>query len=259
MKQIRLGIVIFALMLATGIAVSQTRARRGTRPSSKPVATSAAPSTSKRPVTINLKEGDPIQGYFLRADSETVQVEVRSGNMSIRLSEVESMTFSSSNEEPTISISKPRLREADEDETPAPTPKEDVSKANARKAYVALRKLADAARISLPYPAYGALVVETRSLIEQITPTLTDNGLKNDIVATMDAYTDAGQAWGTHLQKDEISVREEPGATLMRKYSIKPGLNRLGNETYLPLDETLKIIWNVAATRLRNVGMLVNQ
>jgi hypothetical protein len=259
MKQIRLGIVMFALLLFVGAAVSQSRARRGSRPAAKSSAavskSSPDPSTAKRPVTVNLREGDPIQGYFLRSDGETVQLEIRSGSMSIRLSEIESMTFS--NDEPTISISKPRIREEDPDETPAP--KEGVSKANARKAYVALRKLSDAARINLPYPEYGALVVETRSLIEQLTPTVTDIGLKNDIQAAMDAYTDAGQAWGTYLQKDEISVKEDPGATLMRKYSIKPGLNRLGNETYLPLDETLKTIWNAAGARLRNVAVLVDR
>jgi hypothetical protein len=45
----------------------------------------------------------------------------------------------------------------------------------------------------------------------------------------------------------------------MRKYQIKPGVNRLGTPDHLELDTALKAIWTVATVRLNYVASLIRQ
>jgi hypothetical protein len=45
----------------------------------------------------------------------------------------------------------------------------------------------------------------------------------------------------------------------MRKYQIKPGVNRLAQADHLELDTALKAIWAVAGARLNYVATLIRQ
>ena len=252
MKQIRMIVIMhFAMMIPFGIVISQSRPR----PKSKTVqlipASTATSSVTKRPVTINLKKGDPIKGYFLRADAETVQVEVKSGTLAIKLNEIDSLLFRSEE------ASEAKPHEAAQAEPPRPT--QDSIQQNMRKAYTSLRKLSDAAKISLPYPQYANLLIEVRPVIEQTLSALPEGGVKSDVAAAMEAYMDAGQAWGAMLTKGVLPIATEPGATLMKKYAIKPAVNALGQEDHLQLDTTLNAIWTAAESRLSNLAMLLGK
>src|SRR5262245_16904332 len=136
MNQVRnLVMIVSAVLVLFGTAAGQRRPRPKPKPASVPAAT---PAPAKRPVTVNLRQGDPVTGNFLRADAETVQVEVQSGQLTIKMSEVVSLVFTE--EEETV---KP-AEEAPKDS--APTPSNPTLPA-ARKAYAALSKLAEAAKI----------------------------------------------------------------------------------------------------------------
>src|SRR5262249_9619014 len=86
---------------------------------------------------------------------------------------------------------------------------------------------------------------------------ISDYSLKNAITRTLEAYYDAGQAlgaaqsyeprrtpmtWGSArvVIEQRIPVKSEPGATLMRKYQIKPEVDRLAQADHLKLDEALQ-------------------
>src|SRR5262249_7749940 len=129
----------------------------------------------------------------------------------------------------------------------------------ARKAYTALRKLADAAKIKLPNGQYGALLIEVREVVDEALLNLPDGALKIEIGRTMEAYTDAGQAYGAARANGACSITGEPGATLMRKYEIRPSANRLGQADHLELDTALKTIWAAAGSRLSYVAALIRQ
>ncbi|NOT59655.1 MAG: hypothetical protein HOP19_05455, partial [Acidobacteria bacterium] len=73
----------------------------------------------------------------------------------------------------------------------------------------------------------------------------------------IEAFTDAGQAWGAATNIGAIPIAAEPGATLMKKYSIKPAVNALGQEDRLLLDAALTAIWTVANKELDVVAPLL--
>jgi hypothetical protein len=252
-----LAMIIFAVLLISTPTVGQRR----TRPKPK-TAPAATPAPAKRPVTVNLKEGDPVIGKFLRADAETMEVEIQSGRLTIKMSDVASLVFADEGERPP---------EEEQKETVAPAV--DPGLQAARKAYAELRKLAEAAKIKLPLGQYGDLLIETKLMVEEAMTEITDYGLKNEIARTLEAYYDAGQAlgaaraydtgrrtWGAaRVIEQRIPVDSEPGATLMRKYQIKPGVNRLAQADHLELDTALKAIWAVANARLNYVASLIRQ
>jgi len=253
MNKIKTVITIFvAVLILGGIAVSQNRSRSKTRTTRTATIPSATPAPGKRLVTINLKQGDPMQGYFLRADADTVQVEVKKKSLAIRLNEIESLNFGAS--EATAATAR---QEAPV--TPAVQPTPDPILPAARKAYAALRKLSDAAKIGLPYLPYADLVIEVRPVIDESLSVLPEGALKADISAAMEAYVDAGQAWSMGLRNGALPISAEPGAGLMKKYGIKPAVNALGQEDHLKLDTTLSAIWTAAGTHLNNIAMLLKQ
>src|SRR5262245_50293824 len=145
----RIILIIIAVIVMCGGAVAQKRPR----PKPKPApATAAAPAPTKRPVTVNLKQGDQVTGNFLRADAETMQIEIRSGQLTIKMREVASLVFSEEGEREIAA--RPAEEEPKDPETPPPNP----SLPAARKAYAELRKLAEAAKIKLPLGQYGNLL-----------------------------------------------------------------------------------------------------
>ena len=258
--------IIFAVLLMSATAVGQRRSRP--KPKTAP-ARAAAPVLTKRPVTITLKQGDSVTGNFLRADAETMDVEIQSGRLTIKMNDVASLIFTDEGEGV-----MPIEEEQKETASPAPDP----GPAAGRKAYAALRKLADAANIKLPQGQYGDLLIDTKTVVEEALTEISDYSLKNQIASTLEAYQDAGQAWGAARDYDtrrqrtwgdpwgakrvieqRIPVDSEPGATLMRKYQIKPGVNRLAVPDHLELDTALKAIWAVAGARLNYVATLIRQ
>ena len=261
-----LAIFISAILCMSTIAFGQKRARP--KPKAAP-ATATAPV--KRPVNITLKKGDEISGNFLRADTETMEVETKSGKLTIRMSEVSSLYFIGEDEKP-----------AEEEQTDKAPPSksrgnlEDPGLQAERKAYAALRKLDEAAKIKLPAGQYGDLLIDAKTTIDEALMDISDYQLKNAITRTLEAYYDASQAlgaaqsyeprrtpmtWGSArvISEQRIPVKSEPGATLMRKYQIKPEVDRLAQADHMKLDEALKAIWAVAGARLNYVASLIRQ
>src|SRR5262249_40567227 len=140
-----------------------------------------------------------------------------------------------------------------------PQPAPDLNPQAARKAYAALTKMADAAKIKLPYGQYGTLLIDVRQVVEESLVSLPESALKYEIARAMETYTDAGLAWGAAQTNGHIPISSDPGATLMRKYDIKPGVNQLGQADHLEINATLKAIWAMAGARLNNVATLLRQ
>jgi hypothetical protein len=100
----------------------------------------------------------------------------------------------------------------------------------ARKAYNSLRKLSEAAQIRVPFSQYENLLFETKTVVEEALAQLPDGAIKIDLALALEVYTDAAKAWGAVQVNGTIPINTEPGASLMEKYRIKPGLNAgMGN------------------------------
>jgi hypothetical protein len=85
-----LAMIIFAVLVISAPAAGQRRSRP--KPKTAP-ARAAAPVPTKRPVTVTLKQGDQVEGNFLRADTETIEVEIQSGRLTIKMNDVASLVF----------------------------------------------------------------------------------------------------------------------------------------------------------------------
>lgn len=253
----RIALVVLTVLLLIGIITGQSRTKPKPKPQPTPSPTPAkAPVAAKRSVIVNLKQGDPVTGLFLRADAETVEVEVKSGRLAIKMNEVASLVFTAQ-EAVAAKPSEPQVAEAraKEPAQAAPDPQLPI----ARKAYATLRKLADAAQIGLPYSQYGSLLIEVKASLEELLPTLPEGAIKSEIADALEAYKDAGQAWGTVHNKGALFTATEPAATLMKKYSIKPSVNAVGDADHLQLDTALSKIWAAAGAHLNSLAVLIEQ
>jgi hypothetical protein len=248
-------VTIFTILVIFGsdyIVNGQGKTRRKTR--SRPPATSPAPNApaalAKLPVIVNLKDGESVKGHFISADAENLQVEVRSGKLSIKMSEVFSMIFESDEEPPSKSVEEvvKNLDQEAADQTPPIV----------RKAYNSLRRLAEAGQLKVPYSQYSAQLFEAKAVVDEALGVLPDGGaVKIDLTRALEVFTDVARAWGAVTRNERIPINTEPGSTLMEKYKIKPELNAVAQADHLKLDTALKTILSAAEPMLRNIGFII--
>jgi hypothetical protein len=256
MNQFRgVTLIISVLILVVGIVTGQSRSRVKPKTAPRVVATPITPAPIRHPirrmVTINLKQGEPVTGAFLQADAEVVQIEAQSGRLTIKLNEIDSLVFAANE----LAASKPAASAPQQNPTAAAPP--DPTLPAARKAYQALRKLADAVQLGLPYPQFGNLLIEVKPTVEEALAALPETALKADLKEALAAYVEGGQAWAAMQVTGALPIATEPGATLMKKYEIKPSVNALGAADHLRLDVTLSVIWATAAKRLDNAAPML--
>jgi hypothetical protein len=258
------GSIIFTILVIFGphyFANGQGKPRPKTRP--RPPATSPAPASnaaaSKVPVIVNFKDGKHINGLFLGADTETVQVLVRSKKTSIKMSEVFSIVFETDEtdaEAPSKSIEEV-VKNLESDGTDPTLPV-------ARKAYNSLRRLAEAIEVRVPYSQYSAQLFEAKTVVDEAAGVLPDGAVKIDLKHALEVFTDAARAWGAVQQQygpyaGRIPINAEPGSSLMQKYRIKPELNAVAQADHLKLDTALKTILAAAEQILRNIDLVLGQ
>lgn len=258
MKQVKVIFLVISITFTLcGLSIGQSR----TKPKAKavrntPSAAEAPAASAEAPkylVTVKLKKGGMVIGSFLRADAETVQIDLNGQSKIFRLSEVDSLAFTPNE----VTTPKPAPETTNNQPVAAGTPTPDPVIVAGRKAYSALHKLTDAAQLGLPYGQYANLLIEIRPVVTETLRTLPDGAVKADLTAAMEAYTDAGQAWGAMQGTGVLPIATEPGATLMKKYSIKPGVNALGQGDRLLADTTVPAIWAVATERMNNLAGLL--
>lgn len=242
---------IFTIILTVAFLCGAARGQGRQRPKPKAKPAPPAAAINKRPVTVTFKNGDPVSGLFLRADADTLQIELKTGRLSIKMSDVYSLVFAGEEETSSATIEEV-VKNLDAAES-------DPNLAAGRKAYNALRKLADAAQIKLACAQYSYLLVETRSVLEEAFAEITDGSLKTYAELALEAYTDAGKACGAADVKGVIPINTDPGAFLMDKYKIKPGVNAFGQAVNLKIDDALKNIWAAAAVHLKNLSLSLGQ
>lgn len=246
--------VLGLLLLVGGLAVGQGRSRARSRVTPPPPVAKPAP-TPQRWVTVHLKQGEPVRGALLRADAELVQLEVQHRRLAINTNDVARLDFNAVS----TPLPTPTPAPVAPSAKPTPTATPDANLRAAQQIYQALRKLKDAAQLGLPYPQYANLLIETKASVEDQLVSLPENAIKGECGAALEAYLDAGQAWSAGLATGVLPLASEPGASLSKKYAIKPGVNQLGEEDHLRLPTALSTIWQTAAKHLDTLGSLLNQ
>jgi hypothetical protein len=245
-KDIAVTVFTILVIFWPGYIVNgQGKSRPKIRP--RPPATSPAPA--KLPVIVNFKDGESVKGHFIRADADNLQVEVRSGKLSIKMSDVFSLIFERDDEETPSKSVEEVVKNLDQGEADSPPPV-------ARKAYNTLRRLAEAGKLRVPYSQYSAQLFEAKTVVDEALGALPDGAIKIDLTRALEVFTDVASAWGAASRNGRISIKTEPGSTLMEKYNIKPELNAVADADHLKLDTALKTILSAAEPMLRNIAFI---
>ncbi len=250
----KITVIIFAIIVLVGpeyILYGQGKPRSKIRP--KPPATASAPSSTaaraKLPVIVNLKDGESVKGHFISADAENLQVEVRSGKLSIKMSEVFSMIFETDDDAPSKSVEEV-VKNLDKEASTPPA---------ARKAYNSLRRLAEAGQLRVPYSQYSAQLFEAKAVVDEALGVLPDgDAIKIDLTRALEVFTDVARAWGAVNRNGRIPINTEPGSSLMEKYNIKAELNAVAQADHLKLETALKTILSAAEPMLRNIAFIID-
>lgn len=244
---IRRGLTLAAaiLLLVPVSASGQTRTRP--RTSDRPATTArTAPSETAqkpRPVTINLKQGAPVNGNFIQADADTIQVDVAGNRLRIKVDDVTNISFAAD-------------ANAQSPQAPARAAE------NIDGALRALRKLAGATEVGVNYQQYSALVIDAKAAVDEALATASDEALKTELKSSMDAYVDAGRVWDDMVSIPSSRGRvvlmvgegpNEPIWSIHKKYAapVPAGTNVISGE------ELRDTVWAAARKHLDNASALV--
>lgn len=133
----------------------------------------------------------------------------------------------------------------------------------ADEALASLRKVQAATQVGVNYQQYGQLLIEAKDKTNAALRMLSEGPIKTEIKATMDAYADAGQAWGEKIRSHDdwersgwLNNTEGPGRTLIPKYSLKT--NQYGTiDNEQDMNKALQTIWLNADLHLSKLAELL--
>ncbi|HEV7889070.1 MAG TPA: hypothetical protein VGP08_00455 [Pyrinomonadaceae bacterium] len=160
--------------------------------------------------------------------------------------------------------------------------KQEAAIANAMKA---LQKLNAATEIGVNYQSYQPLLIEAKAQVNDAESVLPDGELKSELSAAMDAYADAGDAWGAFIREgkgDEVdsflllnkiesfmpvTEGQATARRLREKYRLQTTddiasilTNRLSEESKhnaIIRSKTLPVIWGVAKEHVDRASKLL--
>lgn len=128
----------------------------------------------------------------------------------------------------------------------------------ANDALKALRKVEAATQVGVNYQQYGQLAIEAKAATNQAVASLPDGELKSEIVAAMEAYADAGDAWGKAIN-DNFYSNAKIANDLKQKYDFdyQKSSATLSKDDWKSL--MLSMIWATARNRLNKATSLLEK
>lgn len=128
----------------------------------------------------------------------------------------------------------------------------------ANDALKALRKVEAATQVGVNYQQFGQLAIEAKAAVNQAVTALPDGEVKSEIVAAMEAYADAGDAWGATIN-DKLTSSSKLASDLKQKYDfdyqkVNAALSKEDLKSLL-----LSTIWEAAKNRLNKATSLLDK
>jgi hypothetical protein len=202
-------------------------------------------------VTINVKNGAPIHGKLIKADSDSVQIEVeKARRLSIGIDEVNSIVFADAT---SASL------EASADVRTAET------------ALKGLREMATAVEVGVNRRDYTNRLIEVKFAVEQSAAKMLESELKREILAALDDYAIASDVWDYTIKRVTgqlyntstskfIRASEPMVQSLIRKYpDIKPLDPLSGSEPFVDREILLTAIWSSARHHIDKAADLLGR
>lgn len=198
-------------------------------PQPTPVAPVIVETKPIQKVIVEKTNGDRFTGLLVRADTESLIVQISDANLPIRLSEIKAIWFG---------------------EIPQPVVVENKIDYVA-EALKSLRKLTAATDVGVNFQDYSRRVIDVKAEVENLLPGIADEYVKNEIKSAMDAYADASSAWNFAVKnRGYLFIEFEPALTLQPKYNL--ATEQLGRMTLISNQTALSKIWATAKNHIEN-------
>lgn len=120
----------------------------------------------------------------------------------------------------------------------------------------ALRKIEAATQVGVNYQLYGQMVIDAKAQVNEATAKLPDGELKSELISAIDAYAEAGQAWGATIS-DELYPDSKLANDLKAHYDIQIELTYGESEKKQQRSVILSTIWAVARKRVDKASSLL--
>ena len=231
-------VCLFAILMVLPNAFAG-QGNRGPNGAKKAEQKSKPAEKSNRRATVNLKRGDPLNGDFIQANTEGVEIEVKGVRQKIPMDDVASIVF-----ETELKLSG------------APT--RDTLLA-VEAAVKSLRKLGALTVVKPTFQDYQSRLIDVKIDVEDALAKLPEGNLKTEIKLALDAFIDAENIWD---QQGEVEVilpsKDEFAAQLMQKYAIPP-IEPSADPAKLRLDRDMMLnkIWGSAKGHLDKLSPLL--
>lgn len=218
------------LILIFVFGVSAQVRKVAVKPTPKPIPVVEAKPTQK--VIIEKSNGDKLTGLLVKADTETLTIQISETNLPVKFIEIKAVWFGEIPAQPIVDTKKDKEQES------------------IQEALKSLRKLSAATEVGVSFADYGRRLIDVKSEVAEYLSNISDGYTKDEINAAMQAYADTATAWNEMIRYDFMIVKFEPGTSLQRKYSIP--VSRIGNEQVMTRNAVLSTIWAAAKTHIEN-------
>jgi hypothetical protein len=128
----------------------------------------------------------------------------------------------------------------------------------AADAIKALRKVEAATQVGVNYQVYGQMVIEAKAQVNEAAAKLPDGELKSELISSIDAYAEAGEAWGATIS-DDLYPDSRLANDLRAHYDLKiePAYDEFGRKQQR--SAILNAIWEAARKRLNRASSLLEK
>jgi len=202
---------------------------------------------AERPVTVTLKEGEPVSGKFVNATSEGLQIVIAGNTLILKWNDIKNIVFTDVPQTDAVATGE--------------SSKVSKEKAAVEGAIKALRKLAAASgagtsfkEFGITFQEYSRRFIDGKIEVEDFLNGISEGSTKNEIKLALQAYEDARAAWNwmeTHRSGD-MFPDYEPGKSLQIKYSLPTYTS--SSLHLMEGDKALSIIWVNARNHIENAA-----
>jgi hypothetical protein len=205
-----------ALLIAPALAQSGA-VRTPEEPSGKP---------APRAVIVRVEGAEPVKGKLIKADSESVVLDVGAGETTIRIEKVISIEFQTAGKSAGGEAAAPSDRQA----------------AAVEKIMSALRQLDNAVEVGVMFQNYSAMLIENKTVVDENLKDVLDPQFRYAVEQMLGDHQYAMQVWNLAVANNwvEFFPKQEPGRTLVTKYGVPV---KISIWTEIPVMTGLRYVW----------------
>lgn len=199
----------------------------------------------ERPVSVLLKQGEPVNGTFVNSNAAGLRVRVADNDLVVKWDSIAQVVFTDV---------------AQVAQSPKVDEKAEKQKAALKSVLKSLRKLVAATDIlswgkRADFEEFGKRYIDVKAEVGEVFSDIPDSEAKEELKKALEAYDDGLRAWKYIFGDNPLGRTSgdlfpdfEPGKTLQQKYSI-PTYNS-GSLHLMGGDKVLGTIWQAARAHI---------